>query len=86
MTSEEASSISVGVLGGEVSDGDGDVMDIMDLGEEAGESQTLMIGDEFSLLSGSSSLMPGLGIFDDNDNISRSNFTTVHCVSEKRGW
>ena len=43
--------------------------DLGELTEDSGESQTLMMGEEFSLLSGSSSLMPGLGIFDDNDNI-----------------
>ena len=54
MTSDEASSMSVGVLGGEVSEGEeeaGGVMVIMDLGEEAGESQTLMIGELASLVS-----------------------------------
>ena len=43
--------------------------DLGELTDDSGESQTLMIGDEFSLLSGSSSLIPGLGILDDNDNI-----------------
>ena len=54
MTSDEASSMSVGVLGGDVSEGEeeaGGVMVIMDLGEEAGESQTLMRGELASLVS-----------------------------------
>ena len=54
MTSDEASSMSVGVLGGEVSEGEeeaGGVMVIMDLGDEAGESQTLMRGELASLVS-----------------------------------
>ena len=52
MTSDEASSMSVGVLGGEVSEGEeaGGVMVIIDLGDDAGESQTLMRG-ELALVS-----------------------------------
>ena len=61
--SEAASSRSVGVLGGEASDEK--LVDIIDLGdddgrddlgeavEEAGESHTLMMGDEVSLLPSS---------------------------------
>ena len=58
--------------------------DLGELTEDSGESHTLIIGDELSLLSGSSSLMPGLGIFCcDNDNIlgvssNTSNICTVH--------